>query len=106
MERGKKDRDCCYFNKNEATEGLAAAVSVAAVADGDDSTRSSNRSGCDEYSIPNPDMMTLISEMTNMSTRITSFSTMAAVWSGLRLMFKLPITTNSMPTSICRNTER
>lgn len=71
--------------------------------DGRESTvsRSNNRKGWDECSIPKPDIITLISESRKISTSMTSFSMTAAVWSVFRLMFKLPIITKRIPTMSC-----
>lgn len=62
-------------------------------------SRSNSLSGCDECSMPNPEMITLISEIVNTSTRMMSFKIIAAVWSFARLMFSDPMTMYNRPTT-------
>lgn len=48
--------------------------------------------------MPNAEIITLTTDIRNTKTKITSFRIIAAACSFVRLIFKLPIIINSMPT--------
>lgn len=49
---------------------------------------------------PNPEIITLIVEIKNIIIKITSFNTIAHLWSGLLFIFRPPIIKNRAPTII------
>lgn len=60
-------------------------------------------SGCEEYSMPKPEMITFTTDIMKMTTNITSFNIIAAVWSFCLLIFRLPMATNRIPTNSCQD---
>lgn len=48
-------------------------------------------------------MITFTTDITKMTTNITSFNIIAAVWSFCLLIFRLPMATNRIPTNSCQD---
>jgi len=51
--------------------------------------------------MPKPEIITFTTDITKMTTNMISFNIIADLWSCCLLIFRLPMTTNRIPTKSC-----